>query len=119
MLSECPLFVEDETCPVSEQMLGQMYRAGTRELDKLIATVPSGARVSLALYCYRRAHLESIGLSVAATCERDDLAWFGGYAGAALFERSRKALGSQSKSRTADGSEKTGSCLQFLQLHPA
>jgi hypothetical protein len=43
------------------------------------------------VYCYRRAHLASIGLAIAATCEKDDLAAVGGNAGAALFDRSREA----------------------------
>jgi hypothetical protein len=38
-----------------------------------------------------RAHLASIGLAIAATCEKDDLTWLGGTAGAVLFERSREA----------------------------
>jgi hypothetical protein len=44
----------------------------------------------LALYCYRRAHLQSIGLAIAATCEEADLAWLGA-AGTVLFSRSREA----------------------------
>jgi hypothetical protein len=44
----------------------------------------------LAVYCYRRAHLASIGLAIAATCEKDDLTQLEGNAGAALFERSRE-----------------------------
>jgi hypothetical protein len=44
----------------------------------------------LALFCYRRSHLASIGLAIAATCEKDELSWWGGNAGAVLFERSRE-----------------------------
>lgn len=83
--------IEDEPCPVADQMLGEMYRADAHGLDELIATVPPLARALLAMYCYRRAHLASIGLVIAATCEEEDLTSLGGNAGAMLFERSRKA----------------------------
>ena len=91
MLPEHGLVHEDEPCPVSDQTLGEMYRASPHGLNELIATVPPTARALLAVYCYRRAHLASVGLAIAATCERDDLTAFGGNAGATLFERSREA----------------------------
>jgi hypothetical protein len=90
--------VEDEPCPVTDQMLGEIYRASEHGLNELIATVPPTARALLAVFCYRRAHLASIGLAIAATCEEDDLTSLGGNAGAMLFERSREAP----RSRLAD-----------------
>jgi hypothetical protein len=91
MLPEHRAHLEDEPCPVSDQMLGEIYRASAHGLNELVATVPPTARVLLALYCYRRAHLASIGVAIAATCEEDDLTSFGGNAGAVLFMRSREA----------------------------
>jgi hypothetical protein len=90
MMPELHSPLEDEPCPVADQMLGQMYRASAHGLNELVATVPPTARAMLAVYCYRRAHLASIGLAIAATCERDDLTSVGGNAGANLFERSRE-----------------------------
>jgi hypothetical protein len=90
--------IEDEPCPVTDQMLGEIYRASEHGLNELIATVPPTARALLAVFCYRRAHLASIGLAIAATCEEDDLTSLGGNAGVMLFERSRKAP----QSRLAD-----------------
>ena len=95
--------VEDESCPVTDQLLGEIYRASEHGLNELVATVSPTARALLAVFCYRRAHLASIGLAIAATCEEDDLTSLGGNAGAMLFERSRKAP----QSRLADAS--TGS----------
>ncbi len=91
MLPEHRALLEDEPCPVSDEILGEMYRASAHGLNELIATVSPTARALLAVYCYRRAHLSSIGLAIAATCDKDDLSWFGGNAGAVLFERSREA----------------------------
>jgi hypothetical protein len=90
MLPEHRALLEDEPCPVADEILGEMYRASAHGLNALIATVSPTARILLAVYCYRRAHLASIGLAIAATCEKDDLSSFGGNAGAALFERSRE-----------------------------
>src|SRR3974390_2626945 len=84
------VFREDEQCPISDEMLAEMYRASAHGLIELISTISSKERVLLAVYCYRRAHLASIGLTIAATCEKIDLTEFGGNAGAVLFERSRE-----------------------------
>jgi hypothetical protein len=91
MLPEHHVVPNEEFCPVSEQMLGELYRASAYGLNELIATVAPTARALLAVYCYRRAHLASIGLAIAATCEKDDLNFAAGNAGAMLFERSREA----------------------------
>jgi hypothetical protein len=91
MLPEQQVMLEDELCPVPDEMLGDMYRASALGLSELIATVSPTARVLLAVYCYRRVHLASIGLAIAATCDKDDLTHLGGNIGAVLFERSREA----------------------------
>ncbi len=90
MLPERRMF-EDESCPVPEKVLGDMYRANSHGLNELIATVPPSVRGMLAMYCYRRAHLTSIGLAIAATCDEGDLTLHGGNAGAVLFAKSREA----------------------------
>ncbi len=90
MLPERRMF-EDEECPVPEAVLGEMYRANSHGLNELIATVPPVVRGMLAMYCYRRAHLASIGLAIAATCDEDDLTRHGGNAGTVLFAKSREA----------------------------
>lgn len=83
--------LNEETCPVPESILGQLYRASPHGLDALIETVPQQTRAMLAVYCYRRAHLASVGLAIAASCEEDDLAQYGGNLGADLFVKSRTA----------------------------
>lgn len=106
MLPEHRALLEDESCPVPDEMLGEMYRASAHGLNELILTVPTTARALLAVYCYRRAHLASIGLAIAATCEKDDLSSFGGNAGAVLFERSREAPQSSPAPTHASGRRK-------------
>jgi hypothetical protein len=91
MQSESHAMLHEETCPVPDGVLGEMYRASADGLVKLVETVSPAARAVLAIYCYRRAHLASIGLTIAATCEKEDLATAGGNAGAMLYDRSRES----------------------------
>jgi hypothetical protein len=90
MLPERRMF-EDEECPISVDKLGEMYRANPHGLSELIVSVPPVVRGMLAMYCYRRAHLASIAIAIAATCEEDDLTRYGGNAGAVLFAKSRES----------------------------
>ena len=106
MLPEHRALLDDDPCPVSDEMLGEMYRSGPHVLHELIATVPPTTRALLAVYCFRRAHLASIGIAIAATCEQDDLSSFGGNVGAVLFERSRTAPVSSSADTLASGRKK-------------
>lgn len=106
MLPEHRALLEDEPCPVPDEILGEMYRANAHGLNELIATISPTVRVLLAVYCYRRAHLASIGLAIAATCDKDDLADWGGNAGAVLFERSREAPPLSPSSAHATGRRK-------------
>ena len=82
---------EEDPCPVSDRVLGELYRSSSHGLGELIASLSPHARAELALYCYRRAHLNSIGLAIAASCDEDDLSRSGGYAGVMLFAKSREA----------------------------
>ena len=106
MLPERHVPLEEEPCPVSDEMLGEMYRTSAHGLHELIETIPPTARALLAVYCYRRAHLASIGMAIAATCEKDDLSALGGNAGAVLFERSRETPESSSVDTHASGRRK-------------
>ena len=82
---------DSDPCPVTDDLLGELYRANKNGLAELIATVSPDVRAALALYCYRRGHLKGIGLTVASTCDLYDLETAGGTAGAALYARSREA----------------------------
>ena len=119
MLPEHRVLLEDEPCPVSDKMLGEMYRTSVHGLHELIETIPPTTRALLAVYCYRRAHLASIGMAIAATCEKDDLSSFGGNAGAVLFERSRESPKSSSAETHASGRRKiTLATGPFRHLRP-
>ena len=89
MISD-PRAREEETCPVSDDLLGLLYRSDNRGLAELVATVAPNVRALLALFCYPRSHLHTMGLAIAATCEEDDLVKSGGRVGADLYARSRE-----------------------------
>jgi len=82
---------DDDVCPIGEELLGELYSASKLGLPALVATVPPRVRAMLALFCYHRSHLHSMGLAIAANCDEDDLVRFGGRVGATLFARAREA----------------------------
>ncbi len=81
--------LQEETCPISEQLLFSLYDAAKRGLPVPVSDVPPERRPSVALFCYRRSHLESAALAVAAMCDEEDLADVGGPLGRTLFTKSR------------------------------
>jgi hypothetical protein len=93
--------IEDEICRVQDELLGELYRANKRRVPDLAATVAPDARALLALFCYRRSHLQSLGLTIAESCTEDDLVCTGGKVGAILFARSREPPLSLGQSRQA------------------
>lgn len=82
---------ENDACPVGDDLLGTLYRASEHGLAELVETVSGDVRAMLALFCYRRAHLHSMSLAIAATCTERDLTEQGGIVGSTLFAMSREA----------------------------
>ena len=72
---------ENDFCPVRDELLGEMYRANENGLPKLVESVSSEVRAMLALFCYRRSHLHSLALSIAASCSERELIQLGGRVG--------------------------------------
>ena len=81
---------DGDSCPVGDELLGQMYRASEHGLPMLVASVSSDVRAMLALFCYRRSHLYSLALTIAASCSERELIQFGGRVGATLHTLSRE-----------------------------
>lgn len=97
---------ESELCPVKDELLGEMYRASEHGLARLVESVSSDARAQLALFCYRRSHLHSLALAIAASCSERDLLRFGGRVGAALYALSRQAPSERPTSASSYGGRK-------------
>jgi hypothetical protein len=82
----------DEVCPVREELLGELYSASKLDMPLVVTTLAPDTRALLALFCFRRSHLRTMGLAIAAACDEDDLVRSGGRVGADLFARSRETL---------------------------
>jgi hypothetical protein len=81
---------ENDFCPVRDDLLGEMYRANAKGLPVLVESVSSEVRAMLALFCYRRSHLHSLALSIAASCSERELIQLGGRVGSTLYALSRE-----------------------------
>jgi hypothetical protein len=92
---------DSDSCPVRDELLGEMYRANEHGLARLVDTVSSDVRAMLALFCYRRSHLHALALSIAASCTERELIHFGGRVGSTLYALSREAPASRSVSASS------------------
>jgi hypothetical protein len=80
----------DDVCPVRDELLGELHRANDLFVPGFVSTLAPDIRALLALFCYRRRHLHSMGISIAASCDQGSLVWAGGGVGAFLFASSRE-----------------------------
>ena len=92
----------DDVCPVRDELLGELCRADDLFVPGFVYSLAPDVRASLALFCYRRSHLHSIGLAIAASCDKDSLVWAGGSVGAFVFACSREASPREVQSARAD-----------------
>ena len=97
---------DSDTCPVRDELLGEMYRASEHGLPMLVESVSPQVRAMLALFCYRRSHLHSLALSIAASCSERDLVNIGGRVGSTLYALSREAPASRVAPSTSYGGRK-------------
>jgi hypothetical protein len=84
---------DNESCPVRDELLGEMYRASEHGLPQLVESVSSDVRAMLALFCYRKSHLHSLALAIAASCSERELIQTGGRVGSTLYALSREPAG--------------------------
>lgn len=72
--------------------LDRLYGAAAHSVADIVSHLTGTERARLAVFCYGRAHLNSIGLAIAATCELDHLmaASNSGTAARAIFTQSRE-----------------------------
>jgi hypothetical protein len=97
---------ENDFCPVRDELLGEMYRANENGLPQLVASVSSDVRAMLALFCYRRSHLYTLALSIAASCSERELIQLGGRVGSTLYALSREASSARSAPSSSYGHRK-------------
>lgn len=109
---------ENDFCPVRDDLLGQMYRANENGLPVLVESVSSDVRAMLALFCYRRSHLHTLALSIAASCDERDLIQLGGRVGSTLYALSRSAPAQRAPQSTGGRKAVTLSTKPLSTLAP-
>jgi hypothetical protein len=81
--------LDDDTF-VPEELIGRLHRATETTLLDLMEKFTPQERANLAMFCYRKAHLRRIGLSIAATCDLPSLVQqWGTVLGQAIHAQSR------------------------------
>ena len=80
----------DAHCPVSTDALGQLYRADPVSAAEMVDGLPESRRVELALFCYSRAHLRPLAMSIAAKCDAARLVREAGTLGEVLATQCRQ-----------------------------
>jgi len=90
VISDRPIYAEAESCPVSLEMLGRIYRADADELAILISGIPERTRARFAVYLYGRSHTHELGLKVGAACTKVALRQAEGPLGDAIYDQSRR-----------------------------
>ena len=72
--------------------LTRLYGATGAEVSEIASKLDARERATLAVFCYSRAHLNSIGLALAAECSLDHLSAAAGsqVAGTTLYAQSRE-----------------------------
>ena len=79
----------DRECPVSLEVLGELYRADAETLAERLPEFTEEKRIRLALFCYSKAHLRDLALAIAASCDAEKLTEAAGTIGQVLAAQSR------------------------------
>ena len=79
----------EDPCPITEQLFGQLRRASPPDAVEIAKALPDPQRARLATFCYYRSHLRALGLMIASTCDRNALVGAGGGAGDTIYHQSR------------------------------
>jgi hypothetical protein len=72
--------------------LDRLYGAAASQVPEIVSRLLDSERATLAMFCIGRAHLNTIGLAVAAQCSLDHLTEAAGssVAGSAIYAQSRE-----------------------------
>jgi hypothetical protein len=75
---------------VSDDLVGRLYRASQNAVLGIAAELPPRDRAALAAFCYARAHLHGVGLTIATVCDLPALTHvFGSAVAQALYDQAR------------------------------
>jgi hypothetical protein len=97
-MSSFEQLLQDDDIYISEEIIGHLHGATENTVLELVATFQANRRASLAMHCYRKAHLRQTGLTIASTCDLNTLVHVCGLLrGQAIFSQSRARSVEQKK----------------------
>jgi len=108
MLAPKLVVLNEAPCPVDEKELTQFNSQSPKDYLAVAAKLPVMQRARLCQFCYSKAHLHSLALHIASTCDLRTLVEVFGRAGKIVFDQSRdveKTLG-KLKSKDRDHEKK-------------
>ena len=70
-------------------MLGRLYHADAVSIRKMVGDMPQDQRARLAFFCYGKAHMRDLGLTIAETVDETRLAQLAGTLGEVLVAQCR------------------------------
>jgi hypothetical protein len=79
----------DATCPITLDLLGELYRADPITVNARLSGFSEDQRARVALFCYSRAHLRDLALTIAAGCDAARLGELAGTLGQVLAGQCR------------------------------
>ena len=83
------LFRSNDTA--TTEIYTRPYTLSLHDALPILESVSADVRAMLALFCYKRSHLHSLALAIAASCNERDLIQLGGRVGSTLYALSREA----------------------------
>ena len=105
-----------DVSPLSDDLLGKLYSAGPQHAADEVAALSEPVRASIAAFCYGRAHLQEIGLAIAAGCSRAALLDAAGRSGDALYALSRQRVAAPAPSRKRPVTLATGAPMRAFTV---
>lgn len=81
--------LNEDACPITEQLFGQLRRASPPKAVEIAKALPEPQRARFVTFCYNKCHLHALGLVIASTCNRNALVDAGGSVGDTIYQQSR------------------------------
>ena len=76
--------LNEPTSPIPLDLLSLLMRADEARMSEIVQQLPDAQRAALAVFCFARAHMRSLGLRIAAECSERALVSAGGAMGQAM-----------------------------------
>ena len=89
MINSTNVQLNEESCPVPEDLFGQLRRASPKNAVEIAKSLREPQRAQLAAFCYKRCHLHALGLMIASTCGCNTLVAAAGASGKMIYAQSR------------------------------